>query len=291
MASIDTLLPFVYICFFLFSPSLGKVLNNNPIKHLQGCHKGDKVQGLHKLKLYLAKYGYLNYQNSPDHTNADEFDEELDAALKSYQNFYHLNATGVLDENTVSQMLVPRCGHPDKKIHQHGTKLLHTVSHFQFFANEPKWPPSKSHLTYAFDSDYPNNYIPPVDRAFNTWATSSNYFTFSRVSDINGADLKIAFESPQHGDVDFELNDLAHANPPPGGRFHYNSAIPWSVGPRPVRNHFDLETVALHEIGHLLGLDHSQYRDAVMFASINAGIVKGLNFDDIQGIKVLYGLN
>nr|XP_043632278.1 metalloendoproteinase 5-MMP-like [Erigeron canadensis] len=291
MASIGTLLPFICILFFLISPSWGKILDDNPIKHLQGCHKGDKVQGLHKLKLYLSKYGYLNYQHSPDHTNADEFDEELDAALKSYQNFYHLNATGVLDETTVSQMLVPRCGHPDKTTHQHGAKLLHTVSHYSFFQNKPKWPPSKSHLTYAFDSNYPSNYIPPVVRAFNTWTRSSKYFTFSRVSSIQGADLKIAFERPQHGDVDFEPGVLAHAYAPTDGRFHYNSDVSWSVGPGPVPNYFDLETVALHEIGHLLGLGHSQYRDAVMFSGIPAGTVKGLNFDDIQGIKVLYGLN
>nr|XP_043637785.1 metalloendoproteinase 3-MMP-like [Erigeron canadensis] len=292
MASIGTLLPFIYVFFFFISPSWGKVLDNNPIKHLQGCHKGDKVQGLYKLKLYLAKYGYLNYQHSPDdHTNADAFDEELDAALKSYQNFYHLNATGVLDENTVSQMLVPRCGHPDKIIHQHGTNTLHTVSHYAFFPNKDKWPPSKSRLTYAFDSAYPRRYVPPVVRAFNTWATSSKYFTFTRVRNIQGADLKISFKRPVHDDKNFELNHLAHAQAPPGGLFHYNTAFKWSVGPRPVRNRFDLKTVALHEIGHLLGLEHSQDPNAIMFANIPPGAVKGLNFDDIQGIKVLYGIN
>nr|XP_043637652.1 metalloendoproteinase 3-MMP-like [Erigeron canadensis] len=291
MASISTILPFMYVFFFLFSLSRGK-LHNDPIKHFQGCHKGDKVQGLHEIKLYLAQFGYLNYQHSPNHTNADEFDEELDAALKSYQNFYHLNATGVLDGTTISQMLIPRCGQPDKITHQHGTKTLHIVSHYSFFPNNPKWPTSKSHLTYAFDSNYPRRYVPPVVRAFNKWTTSTNYFTFSRVNNFESADLKIGFENPEHGDgSDFEPSILAHAYAPTDGRFHYNANTSWSVGPGPVPNVNDLETVALHEIGHLLGLHHSEDENAVMWSIIPTGTVKSLNADDIQGIRVLYGLN
>ncbi|MFS7970678.1 putative gelatinase A [Helianthus anomalus] len=110
-----------------------------------------KVQGLHNLKLYLSGFGYLNYQHTPNHVNSnknDEFGEELEVALKKYQSYYHLNSTGTLDAPTVSQMLMPRCGQPNiKSSHNHETKLLHIVSHYQFFNHSPRWPPSKSHLT------------------------------------------------------------------------------------------------------------------------------------------------
>ncbi|XP_076954238.1 metalloendoproteinase 5-MMP-like [Bidens hawaiensis] len=289
-----TFLPFFFALFFLLSLCNAKY-DLDTLKRLQGCHKGTgKVQGLHDLKLYLARFGYLNYRHTPNHVNAedDEFDDELETALKSYQNFYHLNASGTLDGPTVSQMIMPRCGQPDKKgSHIHGTKLLNIVSHYSFFQGSPRWPAGKSRLTYAFGSNYPNPYVPPVVRAFNKWASASGYFTFSRVYDFNRADLKIRFLSRVHGDADFDDNDLAHAFPPTNGRFHYNAEKKWSAGPGAVSGAYDLETVAIHEIGHLLGLRHSQYESAIMYPSLPSGEVKGLNEDDIQGIKALYGLN
>ncbi|KAH0984774.1 hypothetical protein GBA52_011951 [Prunus armeniaca] len=42
---------------------------------------------------------------------------------------------------------------------------------------------------------------------------------------------------------------------PTNGRFHYDADERFSVGA--VSGAYDLETVALHEIGHLLGLGHS----------------------------------
>ncbi|KAG6386837.1 hypothetical protein SASPL_152013 [Salvia splendens] len=79
---------------------------------------------------------------------------------------------------------------------------------------------------------------------------------------------------------------LAHAFAPTDGRFHYDADELWSVGPAP--GYFDLETVAIHEIGHLLGLGHSAVNGAIMFPSIGAGQTKNLHPDDIEGIRVLY---
>jgi matrixin len=86
----------------------------------------------------------------------------------------------------------------------------------------------------------------------------------------------------------------------------FNTAFQWSVAPASAANRFDLESVALHEIGHLSGLGHSalgetELRDgggrrvlaaeAVMFpiafapGSIAARTLKA---DDIAGITDLY---
>ena len=80
------------------------------LKNMQGCSKGNNVKGIRDLKHYLGHFGYLNYQNNPDVTNTEEdhFDDELEAGHKSYQVFYHLNATGKLDGPTMSKMF------PDK---------------------------------------------------------------------------------------------------------------------------------------------------------------------------------
>ncbi|KAI3726053.1 hypothetical protein L1987_65850 [Smallanthus sonchifolius] len=283
-----------FLCVLLFLFSLSK--GDDKIKHLQGCKRGSKVQGLHEVKQYLAQFGYLNYQVTPDHVNPlqnDEFDEQIEAAVKDFQNFYHLTATGTLDGPTISQMLMPRCGRPDKGIssHNHEKKLLHIVSHYQFFPNSPRWPPGKSHLTYEFASNYPNIYVPPVVSAFNKWASATGYFTFSRVDSVTIADLKISWESGDHGDgIPFPPGTpvVAHAFAPTDGRFHYNANQNWFIGASP--NAIDVETVALHEIGHLLGLDHSQFENAIMWSYVPTGAVKGLDSDDIQGIQALYML-
>ncbi|KAK2980805.1 hypothetical protein RJ640_029882 [Escallonia rubra] len=132
----------------------------------------------------------------------------------------------------------------------------------------------------------------PVARAFDAWA-SATHFSFSRSQDVASADIKIGFHSRNHGDgnpFDGPSGILAHAWAPQDGRFHYDADESWSVGPAPVAGEFDLQTVALHEIGHLLGLEHSEVEGAIMSPAIASGSTKGLHEDDIQGIKVLYNV-
>ncbi|KAI8541545.1 hypothetical protein RHMOL_Rhmol08G0070100 [Rhododendron molle] len=272
------------------------------IKHLEGCQKGQTVNGLQQLKTYLKTFGYLNYSLDQTHANDDHFDLALEAAVKTYQLNFHLNATGTLDAQTVSKMTAPRCGVPDivngtnwmwagKKTANHAHNTVHTVSHFSFFPGNSKWPPTKYQLTYAFPPGTNSDAMSAVARAFSTWA-SKTQFTFSESPNHECADLKIGFYRGDHGDgapFDGANGILAHAFAPTDGRFHYNADHSFSVDP--VAGSFHLETVALHEIGHLLGLGHSEVQEAIMFPGIASGTTKGLDIDDIQGIKTLYSLD
>ncbi|PSS35189.1 Metalloendoproteinase [Actinidia chinensis var. chinensis] len=120
-----------------------------------------------------------------------------------------------------------------------------------------------THLTYEFLPDTTPQAISAVTRAFNQWA-SAMHFTFSQVQVYANANMKISFHRRDHGDghpFEGPGGTLAHAWAPRDGRFHYDSEESWSVGA--VRGSYDLETVALHEIGHLLGLDHSSVQNAI----------------------------
>ncbi|KAF6159842.1 hypothetical protein GIB67_032926 [Kingdonia uniflora] len=275
------------------------------LQQLQGCHKGENVQGLHDLKQYLKKFGYSNYPQFSNltHEDDDNFDEFLESAIKTYQLNYHLKATGNLDSETVKTMMKPRCGVPDiingttsmrsGKEHHHNHDGIHTISHYSFFQGSPRWPASKDHLTYAFLPGASVEVLSPIcASAFAKWS-SVTHFSFEEILDYNTADIKIGVYSGDHGDGTSNSFDgrggiLAHAFAPTDGRFHYDGDELWANGP--LAGYYDLETVALHEIGHVLGLEHSSVEGAIMFPSIQDGVRKELHDDDVQGIHALYGI-
>ncbi|XP_057771011.1 metalloendoproteinase 5-MMP-like [Salvia miltiorrhiza] len=301
------LISFIFLIFILLAPS-GHAKRNTPsgkksspfdfVNKLKGCHKGNNTKEIHELKAYLEKFGYLKYPNKNQAID-DDFDDILESAIKTYQENYHIKPSGIVDDETISKMTTPRCGVPDivngtnymqprNRNHESGLSGIDTVSLYSFFPGNPKWPPSRTHLTYRFLPNLPAIAMDPVARAFQKWQ-SSTHFTFARAQPNQNSDLVIGFYSGDHGDIDpFVARDgtLAHAFAPMNGSFHYNADNRWSNGA--FAGAHDLETVALHEIGHLLGLGHSSDAAVIMFPNMGAGLTKDLNANDIQGIRTLY---
>jgi Matrixin len=66
-----------------------------------------------------------------------------------------------------------------------------------------------------------------------------------------------------------------------------NTRYPWSTGCRQVQGAYDLETVYLHENGHVAGLGHSSDPSAVMYPSYQTARCT-LAQDDKAGLAALY---
>ncbi|OMO50795.1 Peptidase M10, metallopeptidase [Corchorus olitorius] len=271
-----------------------------------GCRSGEKRDGLAKLKQYFNEFGYI--QNAPSNFS-DDFDDELEKALRVYQQNFNLNVTGELDDQTLQKIVLPRCGNADivngttsmnsgKSASFHTTKHFHTTEHFTFFPGTPRWPDHRQDLTYGFADQLTDEVKAVFARAFERWSAVTP-LTFTPTDSYFLADIKIGFFTGDHGDgepFDGVLGTLAHAFSPTNGRLHLDGAEDWVVAgdvrTSPLPSAVDLESVAVHEIGHLLGLGHSSDENAIMYPTISSRTRKvELGSDDVEGIQYLYGSN
>lgn len=264
------------------------------LRNLIGTHRGVQAQGLSELRKYLAKLGYIDndsfvrFSSSEYKNEQDFFDDTLELAIKRYQNFYHIKPTGILDQETIALLLSPRCGVPDTYsklvIFDHGNSFEGSL----YNVTKLLWPPNKRNLTYAFRQGTRKDAYAPVGNALARWASVSP-FNFNLTDNFEAADVKISFEIREHGDrhpFDGPNGILAHGFYPTVGRLHFDAEEQWrSYDEKGV---YELETVALHELGHILGLAHSKDPKAVMYAYVRAGEKKDLSEDDIQGIHEAY---
>ncbi|XP_023544311.1 metalloendoproteinase 1-like [Cucurbita pepo subsp. pepo] len=259
-------------------------------QHLVGSGKGHNIEGIHNVRAFLQRYGYLSTNVD---TKGNAFDDNLEFALKSYQKFFNLNVSGILDAETLELMSQPRCGVPDVFINETGGDgngdRDHPIGlHYRFFNDsKPKWSASKYNLKYTFVRSFPEQYKSTVVQAMISWSLNS-VFAFSEGS-TDDTDVRISFEVGEHGDGHpFKKGSgvLAHAFAPEDGRLHFNEWHAWADGAYPDK--YDVGSVALHELGHILGLGHSDIRDAVMWPSMRPNTKKELSSDDVSGISALY---
>jgi predicted Zn-dependent protease len=263
-----------------------------------GLKKDDSNSEVGTLQNYLKRFGYIipdqveQFGAVIDRRKAiaapekDVFDQNTEEALKRFQAFNKLPVTGVLDKQTLNLMSRPRCGVPDFIISRKRSSVGEVE---EFVASGSKW--DTINLTYRMENFTPDLTQDIVRRAIqeglNQWA-SVTPLRFSEVT--SGGEIKISFASGDHGDgwpFDGPSGTLAHAFYPTDGRLHFDEVETWTDNDPP--SGIDLATVAVHELGHILGLDHSSETQAVMYAYYG-GRRRALHSDDISGIQSIYGV-
>lgn len=245
--------------------------------------KGADVSALQTI---LVALGYLKGSFSPG-----EVCRCTERAIRRYQRFYGLKVDGIVGPKTKAALEMPRCGVPDLPTNHQGASAA-----APFVLRGCKY--NKQNLTYAFlngTSDLPGNRERSIVRqGFDAWANVTN-LQFDEVQSGQNPDFRIAWRSGNHGDgnsFNGPGNTLAHAFfPPPcggpnAGDLHFDEGEGWIENP--AANGTLLLNVAIHEIGHLLGLSHSQDQSAIMFAFYSPQRAS-LAQDDIDGIQALYG--
>ena len=130
-----------------------------------------------------------------------------------------------------------------------------------------------------------------VRRALDQWSRASSVAFTESSARTATRNIDIFFATGAHADPFPFLSGttvLAHSfypappNPEPiAGDIHINDAWSWSIG-----GQWDIYSVVLHEIGHSLGIGHTDTPGSVMFPYYQKA--EGLKAQDIDSIRQLY---
>ncbi|XP_034232267.1 matrix metalloproteinase-18-like [Thrips palmi] len=231
---------------------------------------------------YLSEYGLL----AENPSSPRNLQSNMESYIVAAQQELGLNATGILDEETAELMRQPHCG---------VTRTWRSESprRRRFALGNSRW--RRAPVTYKISNSDPTGQLhdTQVADSFRRVTTLISTFTLAAfaVHDPNSAlhpevaDIVISFVPDAHDCVShFNGSVLAHATYPwAGGDIHIRQNRNWTA--------FIFDAVVWHEFLHALGVDHSEFKNALMYKTYHAPEQAGIFFtpDDMEAVQALYG--
>lgn len=228
---------------------------------------------------YLKYYGYLPKELSALNT------EVLVQAVRAFQEFFGLLRDGIPGPRTMRALETPRCGCVDIP---DGT----LAARRQYVWNKVK---DGKPLTFGFSS-----YLNTVDVDYQIWVLQSCFDTWGSHTNLKGqyikdyrkADLVIGTGSGKKDGFDGPGGTLAWCQLPTGRDnqldMKFDESETFITHDSKLRGIILLIT-AMHELGHGLGLEHSNVQGALMAPYYNPKIAVPQQNDDVPRIQGLYG--
>lgn len=245
---------------------------------------------------FLKEKGYLKQFTSQ--VGALGTQKQLVDAVKDFQRYAGIAVTGKVDDTTIEWMAKPRCGRADKNDNDALKKRRR-----RYLAQGTSW--NKLQVTWALENSNDdgitdNQVRDTMRKSFSKWQEVSNLKFLELVGEpINTAKIRVRFERGNHGDpyaFDGRGATLAHAfyphsNEGLAGDVHFDDDEIYSIDMNADRNKRKLLWVAVHELGHSIGLEHSELKGAVMYPWYQhfEGGDFNLTYDDIAGLQSIYG--
>lgn len=257
------------------------------------------VEEILRLQDYMTSYGYL--PRSPNTSRSrgvvtspsvipGELDNPTQEAIRTLQTRFGLRPTGLPDTALLKLLETPRCASNDTR---------------SAAIDLSRWKPRD--LQWTLGSTLPETLYPSgngsmiqrcrvaIEKAFKSWEQElvGQGWRFTEARQGAPVDIKLDWVFWPDPDDKMGQIDVAHATFPGEAIpliVHFDRSVKWSDAGED--GCYDLESVALHEIGHCLGrIGHSSSQSNVMYATVSmgsAGIRRRLTEEDIQDVKRLY---
>lgn len=244
---------------------------------------------------FLKDKGYL--QAFDKNIGQIQSQKSIQDAIRRFQAYANLKVTGEMDTETKTYMKLPRCGMPD--ITQHSSVKRKR----RFTKQGTHW--RNTTITWALENNNDDG-IPfqtvrdVMQKSFKKWHDVSPLTFIELVNKPkNTAQIRVLFTRGTHGDpypFDGRGGTLAHAfyphnNAGLSGDVHFDDDEVYTAKSNEDRTKRKLLWVAVHELGHSIGLEHSSIKGAVMYPWYQhfEGSDFDLTYDDISGIQNIYG--